>query len=92
MLFLLVDDFNTVEGVKVKLGIYICLTKQDEFLWRSYADLAVQEFWQVDDNTILCVADPSLGIYVIDCLLLCPLLQTIYVVVSCNYHQLLLLK
>jgi hypothetical protein len=71
---------------------YTRLTKQVEFLWRFYADLAVQEFWQVDDNTILFVADPSLGIYVIDCLLLCPPLQTIYVVVSCNYHQLLLLK
>jgi hypothetical protein len=70
---------------------YTCLTKQDEFLWRFYADLAVQEFWQVDDKTIVFVANPSLGIYVIDCLLLSPLLQTIYVV-SCIYHQLLLLK
>jgi hypothetical protein len=52
----------------------------------------VREFWQVDDNTIVFVADPSLGMYVIDCLLLCPLLQTVCVVVSCNRHQLLLLE
>ncbi len=52
----------------------------------------MREFWQVDDNTIVFVADPSLGMYVIGCLLLCPILQTVCVVVSCNHHQLPLLE
>jgi hypothetical protein len=37
------------------LGIW--QTKQDEFLLQ-YEGLAVQEFCQVDDNTIVFVADP----------------------------------
>jgi hypothetical protein len=46
---------------KVKLRLLINETWKLELVYCYYAGLAIKDFWQVDDRTIVFVADPTFG-------------------------------